>query len=134
MLVQLMHSGFGVWRGFFFPRLPEAMGVSYWLFCIYVRVETECIQGGLAQVPVPLYTSHNVPFSLIISIPPPPLLLFLPLFAFPPCVSLAALPALHRPSFSNQMKPQDYPSPSLPPRLHFIFSPAKRGGRKGRHI
>lgn len=92
------------------------------------------MQGGLAQVPVPLLALYNFPLSLIISIPPPLLLLFLPLFASPPCASLAALLALHRPSFSNQMKPQDYPSPSLLPRLHFIPSPAKGGGRKGRHV
>ena len=110
------------------------MGVSSWRFHIHLRVETECVQGGLAQAPVSLCTFYNFPFPLIISIPPPLLLLFLPLFASPPCASPAASPAPHRPSFSNQMKPQDYLPPSLPPRLHFISSPAKAGGRKGRHV
>ena len=80
-----------------------------------MRVEIEHIQDSLVQVLAPLYSSYHFPFLPIICIPPPLLLLFLLLFASPPCASLAALPALHRPSFSNQMKLQDYLSPSLPP-------------------
>lgn len=86
---------FVCWVFFNHSRLPEAMGVSYWWFHIYTRVEIECIQGVLAQVPVSLYVFYNCPFFrsnffLPHSAPPLPALLCLPSLCFPGGIASSA--------------------------------------------
>lgn len=86
---------------------------------------TGCLGPGFSSF-VHLSSFSFNPYNFI---PPPLLLLFLPLFASPPRASLAALPALHRPSFSNQMKLQDYLSPSLLGSILFPLQPRGKPGR-----